>query len=78
VERPKPSRVNLRIREQRLQKHEDKEHRCQTDDGPAHAPDDRCDEHQHRKAGEEKLDRNENKQPRKSGKRRVFGEVFDA
>jgi hypothetical protein len=33
---------------------------------------------QHRKAGEEKLDRNENKQPRKSGKRRVFGEVFDA
>jgi hypothetical protein len=48
VERPKPTRVKLRIGEDRLDEHEQEEQHCQADDRPPHAPDDRGYEHQDR------------------------------
>ena len=48
MQRPKPTRVQLRVGEDRLHEHEQEEHHCQGKDGPSHAADDRGDEHQDR------------------------------
>ena len=48
VQRPQPTRIKLRVYEERLQKHEQEECQRQADDGPAHAANDRGEEHQDR------------------------------
>jgi len=48
VERPKPTRVELRVGEERLQKHEQEQRRRQAENCAPHAADDRRDEHQDR------------------------------
>ena len=48
MKRPQPTRIELRVGEERLHEDEQEEKHCQDDDGPPHAANDRGDEHQDR------------------------------
>jgi hypothetical protein len=48
VERSQPTRIELRVGEERLHENQQEENRCQSQDGPSHTADDGGDKHQDR------------------------------